>query len=230
LGPARAGPDAGARPAGIKPLYTAWKDGRLYFASELRSLLAAGIDDALNPAAVLDYLAYGYVHAPATVMAAVEKFPAGHWMNVSTGGARESGRYWSLPEAEQARTKIDEGEVQEELAALLASSVRDQMLSDVPVGVFLSGGVDSSVVTALMTRASAKPVESYSIGFDGKDSVDETAYAEVVSRHLGTRHETIRLPADILDDTASMISCLDEPVADAAILPTWYLSKRAARE
>ncbi len=216
-------------PLGIKPLYTAWKDGRLYFASELRALLAAGVDDALSPAAVLDYLAYGYVHAPATIIAGIGKFPAGHWMKISQGGARETARFWSLPEPEQARTGIDEVEVQEELAALLARSVRDQMLSDVPVGVFLSGGVDSSVVTALMTRASAKPVESYSIGFDGKDSVDETAYAQVVSRHLGTRHETIRLPADILDDMPSMIACLDEPVADAAILPTWHLSRSARK-
>ncbi|MBI3553793.1 MAG: asparagine synthase (glutamine-hydrolyzing) [Elusimicrobia bacterium] len=215
-------------PLGIKPLYLWRSGGRLHFASELRSLLAAGAPDALSPAAVLDYLAYGYVHAPSTVLAAIEKFPPGHWLSVSARGAQNSVRFWSLPEAKTQARVVDERKAQEELGSLLRDAVRDQMLSDVPVGVFLSGGIDSSVVTALMTRASKTPVESYSIGFDG-DSVDETAYAEIVSRHLGTRHETIRLPADILDALPDMIACLDEPVADAAILPTWRLSVSARR-
>ena len=217
-------------PLGIKPLYICRSQGRLYFSSELKSLLAAGVGGALDPAAVLDYLAYGYVHAPATVIAGVEKFPPGHWLAVSNSQAGRAVRYWSLPDPGAVRLHVDEREAQEELAELLARAVRDQMMSDVPVGVFLSGGIDSSIVTAFMSRAVDKPVESFSIGFDGVESVDETSYAEAVSRHLGTRHETIRLPAGILDDIPRMIHCLDEPIADAAILPTWYLSTLARKK
>ena len=213
-------------PLGIKPLYVAWKDGAFYFASELRALLAGGVDAALDGAAVLDYLCFGYAHAPSTVIKAVRKFPAGHWMSLSSRGAAEPVRFWSLPSGD-SRRNVDEEEVKRELATLVERAVSDQMLSDVPVGVFLSGGIDSSVVTAMMARASKKPVESYSIGFDGGDSVDESAYAEAVSRHLGTRHETIRVGAGVLDDLEAMIGCLDEPIADAAVLPTLFLSRRA---
>lgn len=214
-------------PLGIKPLYTAVKDGRVLFSSELRSLLAGGAGGGLQAAAVFDFLAYGYVHAPDTVIAGIRKFPAGHWQSFSAAGAQEPVRFWILPAG--VDKKIGEGEACERLSELLGKVVKDQMLSDVPVGVFLSGGIDSSVVTALMTKASSAPVRSYSIGFDGGDSVDETAYAEEVARHLGTRHETIRLPAAILDELPELIGCLDEPLSDAAILPTWRLSRSARK-
>ncbi len=216
-------------PLGIKPLYFCRSGGALYFASELRALLAAGVERRLSPAAVQDYLAYGYVHAPATLIEGIEKFPAGCWMTVKQGGSSITIPYWRLPGESEVRADITEAEALEELRPLLGRAVRDQMASDVPVGVFLSGGLDSSLVTALMGRAAAGPVRSYSIGFDGVESVDETRYAESVSRFLGTRHETLRLPAGILDDIGALVNCMDEPVADAAILPTWYLAERAGK-
>ena len=213
-------------PLGIKPLYLCRREGRLWFASELRTLLAGGVDRGLDPAGVMDYLAFGYVHGPSTVIVGIEKFPAAHWMRVTAAAPSKPVRFWSLPPEEAPRVP-DPRETQERLTALLEASVRDQMLSDVPVGVFLSGGIDSSVVTAMMVRASSTPIESYSVGFEGGDSVDETRYAETVARHLGTRHETLRLGPGLLDTMPDMARCLDEPIADAAILPTWHLSVQA---
>ncbi len=216
-------------PLGVKPLYTCRSGGRLYFASELRALLAAGVPRRLSPASVSDYLAYGYVHSPATLIEGIEKFPAGNWMTVKQGGGSVEVSYWRLPQKAEERQDLGEEEAAEELRPLLERVVRDQMASDVPVGVFLSGGLDSSLVTALMARSASGPVRSYSIGFDGGESVDETRYAEAVSRFLSTRHETLRLPAGILDNIGEMIACMDEPIADAAILPTWYLARQARK-
>ena len=214
---------------GIKPLYIYRNAGGFYFASELRTLLAAGAPRRLDPAAVLDYLAYGYVHAPATIIEGIGKFPAGCWMTVSSGVSSAPVPFWRLPLETEVRRNISEAQATEELRPLLDRAVRDQMASDVPIGVFLSGGIDSSLIAALMARAAKGPVRSYTIGFDGGESVDETRYAETVSRFLSTTHETIRLPAGILDNIGDMIACMDEPIADAAILPTWYLSKYARK-
>jgi asparagine synthase (glutamine-hydrolysing) len=216
-------------PLGIKPLYFCRSGGALYFASELRALLAAGVERRLSPAAVQDYLAYGYVHAPATLIEGIEKFPAGCWMTAKPGGGSITVSYWRLPRENEVRADITEAQAAEELRPLLERAVRSQMLTDVPVGVFLSGGLDSSLVTALMSRAASGQVRSYSVGFDGGGSVDETRYAESVSRFLGTRHETLRLPAGILNNIGDMIACMDEPIADAAILPTWYLARQARK-
>ena len=213
-------------PLGIKPLYTLEKGGRLYFSSELRALIALTGGEP-DPAAVFDYLSFGYVHAPATVIAGAGKFPPGSWASFGPGGARAGGRFWRLPEGPGA--KISEAEAAAELGRLLDLAVRDQLASDVPVGVFLSGGIDSSLVTALMARHTGGRVRSYSVGFDGGESVDETRYAESVARYLGTSHTTLRLPAGVLDRVEESVACLDEPVADAAVLPTFYLSREARK-
>ena len=214
-------------PLGIKPLYIFRKGTSLYFSSELRALLSAADPAALDQEGVLDYLTFGYTHAPGTVIRGIEKFPAGHWLTMDASGSGTPVRYWSLPAEEE--NDIPEDEAAARLRELLEASVRDQLMGDVPAGVFLSGGLDSSLVTALMAKYSHGPVKSFSIGFDGKESVDETRYAESVSRRFGTSHETIKLPAGVLDDLPSMTSALDEPVADAAVLPTLYLSRQARK-
>ncbi len=213
-------------PLGIKPLYFHNNGESFYFCSELRPLLGAGIPTRVHPQALLDYLAYGYVHAPATIIEGIEKFPAGHWMQIKNSRVQNPASFWSLPQ--ESSRKVDPVEAERELEDLLQKSVRDQCLSDVPIGVFLSGGIDSSVVTAFMARESSKPVRSYSIGFDG-DSVDESGYAETVAKFLKTEHQTLRLPANLLDQIPRMVECLDEPIADAAILPTWHLSTEARK-
>ncbi len=214
-------------PLGIKPLYFYQSEEFFYFSSELKALLKAGIPARIHPESLLDYLAYGYVHAPDTIIDGIKKFPAGHWLQIKNFQISKPQSFWSLPK--ESFSKIDPIEAEKELKALLTKSVSDQMQSDVPVGVFLSGGIDSSLVTALMAQASSKPVCSYSIGFDG-DSVDESGYAETVAKFLKTKHQTIRLPATLLNQIPKMVECLDEPIADAAILPTWHLSTEARRE
>ncbi len=216
-------------PLGIKPLYLYRKNGLLCFASELRALLAGGAEARLSPSAVMDYLTFGYTHSPDTVIEGIEKFPAGHYMTSAAHGRHAPVRYWTLPSEERGGKAPDEREAAAELKSLLELAVRDQMMGDVPIGLFLSGGLDSSLVAALMARSARGPVQTYSVGFDGGESVDETRYAEAVSSFLGTRHETIRLGAGILDEIGSMAGCLDEPIADAAILPTLYLSRQARR-
>src|SRR5262249_45344477 len=151
-------------PLGIKPLYVHRAHDRLYFASELKAVLAGGAPARLDPRAVMDYLAFGYVPGPSPLIAGIQKFPAPHWTCRAHGVPSAPVRFWSLP-AEQVPRGVDPRAVQDDLTGLLESSVRDQMLSDVPVGVFLSGGIDSSVVAAMMARASSKPIETYSIGF-----------------------------------------------------------------
>ena len=214
-------------PLGIKPLYFYQNEEFFYFSSELKALLKAGVPASIHSGALLDYLAYGYVHAPDTIINGIKKFPAGHWIEIKNFQISKPRSFWSLPK--ESFSKIDPLQAEKELEALLTKAVSDQMQSDVPLGVFLSGGIDSSVVTALMARTSSKPVCSYSIGFDG-DSVDESQYAETVAKFLKTKHQTIRLPSTLLNQIPKMVECLDEPIADAAILPTWHLSTEARRE
>ncbi len=214
-------------PIGIKPLYYSAGPRELLFASELRALVAGGVSTRLDERGVWEYLLDGFVRAPRTALASVRKLPPGHLLRAGAAGVRVE-RFWSPP---PAQTRIDdEREALERLESLLLDSVRSQMLSDVPVGAFLSGGVDSSLVAALMTRASPRPVSTFSIGFSGaRPGLDESAYARTVARHLGTDHHELVLGARVLDDLERLSECLDEPVADSAMLPTLLLS-RFARE
>lgn len=227
-------------PMGIKPLYYCFQprpaaEGgeRLLFASELRALLAGGLKPELDPAGVLDYLAYGKVHAPRTVFREALKLAPGHWLRVSAQGLSLH-RFYRLPRraaGEGSRPGESLEEAEERLDRVLSEAVRGAMLSDVPVGAFLSGGVDSGLVAAYMVRHSGSArVATFSVGFEGAEAgVDESRYAREVARHLGTEHHELRLPARVLDDLQPSIGLLDEPIADSAILPTFLLS-RFARE
>ncbi|MBI5200455.1 MAG: asparagine synthase (glutamine-hydrolyzing) [Elusimicrobia bacterium] len=216
-------------PIGVKPVYYALVGDTLYFASELRALVAAGVPAQVDPAAVLDYLAYGIVHAPRTALASVAKLPPGHLLRAGPEGLRLE-RYWELSVPAEAPARMDPEEALERLESLLRASVKGQLLADVPVGAFLSGGVDSSVVTALMTQEAGKTVKTFSIGFSGaRAGLDESAHAREVARHLGTDHHELVLPASVLDRMEDLAQALDEPISDSAILPTLLLS-RFARE
>lgn len=225
---------------GIKPLYYSLERGRLAFASELRALLRSGISKEFDPLALWDYLNYGYVHSPRTIFRSALRLPPGHMLVAGTSGAGLQ-KYWSLrgespPEAEFAKSAAaydsegrGGGAVLEELEKRLSDAVRSHLLSDVPVGAFLSGGLDSSLVAALMTRALPR-VSTFTIGFEGaKRGLDESKWARRVAQHLGTDHHEERLPADVLNRIEDFADCLDEPIADSAILPTYFLSRFARK-
>ena len=213
-------------PLGIKPLYYSFDGKRLLFASELRALIAGGVSRALYHAAVIDYLSYGKVHAPRTILRDALKLPPGSLLRLSPSGLKVE-RYWKLPR--RAPLKIGLREAEDVLDRVLSEAVKGAMLSDVPVGAFLSGGVDSSLIAAYMVRHAGKErVQTFSVGFSGADSgVDESAWAKKVAAHLGTEHHALTLPATVLEKLEDSIGLLDEPIADSAILPTYLLAKHA---
>lgn len=225
-------------PLGVKPLYYSFDGTRLSFASELRALATLLPRVDLDPAGVLDYLSYGFVHAPLTVVAGALKLAPGHRLTLNAHGLRVE-PFWELPRrpAWQAHGKhapdreptLPEAEAETE--RLLIGSVRGQLLSDVPVGAFLSGGLDSSLIAALMVRASGTKVKTFSIGFSGaRAGLDESMHARTVARYLGTDHHELVLPADVLARVEDLAAALDEPIADSAILPTLLLSRFARKE
>ncbi|MFH1725481.1 MAG: asparagine synthase (glutamine-hydrolyzing) [Elusimicrobiota bacterium] len=224
-------------PVGVKPLYYHFDGKRLAFSSELRSLASLLPNLELDSAGVLDYLSYGFVHSPRTVLSSVLKLPPGHLLRVNAHGLKLES-FWEIPtrppwaaHAHHAPSRDPSlAEAMDEVERLLIASVRGQLMSDVPVGAFLSGGVDSSLVTAIMSRATGGKVRTFSIGFSGvRAGLDESAHARAVARYLGTDHHELVLPADVLSRVEDLGQSLDEPIADSAILPTLLLS-RFARE
>jgi len=214
---------------GIKPLYY-FHDGKtLAFASEMKSLLKSGeVPFTFDPDGVRDFYAHRFVPGPHTVLKEVKKILPGHFLRVTTDRAT-SREYWSL-DARAPLLNRSESALTEELELLLEDAVRLQMVSDVPLGAFLSGGVDSSLVTALMTGLSQNKVRTFSIGFAPGTGVDESAYAKKVADRLGTEHHSYRLTEADLSHAAPVFAKMNEPVADPTILPTALLSEFARRE
>src|SRR5216683_68893 len=209
---------------GIKPLVYHWDGRRLLFASELKGILqAADVPRELDLEALGEYLGYHYVAAPRTIFRAVRKLPPASTLTVSLdGGAPRLSRYWSLRFSPQPR--VTEDEWIEGLQAQLAQAVRSHMVSDVPIGAFLSGGLDSSTVVALMAQASSTPIRTFSIGFAESD-FDELAYARQVAARYGTDHYELVVKPSALDVLPKLAWHLDEPFADASAIPTYYVSK-----
>jgi asparagine synthase (glutamine-hydrolysing) len=211
---------------GIKPLHYAVAGSRLYFGSEIKSILAAhDIETALDFHALDHYLSFLYTPSDTSIFAGIKKLPPGHllrWQN----GALEIRRYWELPAEEQ--TPCSEEEAVEALRAVLTDAVRSHLMSEVPLGAFLSGGVDSSLVVGLMAQASSRPVRTFSIGFDDP-RYDELEHARVVARHFGTEHHEFIVKPDALAIIDDLISHFDEPFGDSSAIPTWYVSEMARR-
>jgi asparagine synthase (glutamine-hydrolysing) len=211
---------------GIKPLY--WHDDgrRIVFASELKALiLDPSVPRDVDHEALASYLAFQYVPGPSTIWRGVQKLPPGHRLICDAAGPRIE-RYWSIP-VEAPRDWTD-GEARERLRALLTEAVRLRMVADVPLGAFLSGGIDSSAVVALMSEASSRPVKTFSIGFEAEEA-SELAHARRVAEHLGTDHHEFVVRPDAMTDLPSLVWQMDEPFADASMLPTYHVS-RIARE
>ncbi|WP_374289707.1 asparagine synthase (glutamine-hydrolyzing) [Desulfovibrio desulfuricans] len=208
---------------GKKPFFYTVQHGRLYFASELTGLeQLKHLSLSMDPQAVMRYLAYEYVPTPRSVYAEVQSLPPAHMLLLHEGNLRIA-RYWDMPTPDESDNRND-NDLCEELRFLLARAVRRRMVSDVPLGVFLSGGIDSSIVAGLMARQSSTPIKTFSIGFS-EASYDESRYARIVARAFGTDHHERVLSAEECADTLpSIISRMDVPMADASVAPTWLLS------
>ena len=212
--------------AGQKPVHYVKRGGRLYFGSEIKSLIAAGaVEPRLDLAALDHYLAFLYTPRDASIFENVRKLPPGHFLKWQDGRA-EVHRYWQVPAEETFHGSEDEAV--EGLTRVLQEAVASHMVSDVPLGAFLSGGVDSSAVVGMMSRVSSRPVKTFSIGFDDPE-FDELEHARTVARHFGTDHHEFVVKPDGLSILDELIAHFDEPFADSSAIPTWYVSEIARK-
>jgi len=215
---------------GIKPLYWSHEGGRFLFGSELKALTAhPEFDREIDRNAVAAYLRFCYVPSPQSIYRAARKLEAGHVLEISPGGAPEVRAWWRLADVVRAARAApfagSEAEAVEALDDLLRDAVRRRMVADVPLGAFLSGGVDSSTVTALMQAQSDRPVKTFTIGFD-QPGYDEAKHARAVAAHLGTEHhELILTPDEAMEVIPKLPEMYDEPFADPSQIPTWLVSR-----
>jgi asparagine synthase (glutamine-hydrolysing) len=212
--------------AGIKPLYYVEHEDRLFYGSELKSLLAAGaVERAIEPQALAHYLAFLYTPPDRAIFPEVRKLRPGHVLCWRDGRATVT-PFWTPPTGEAL--EIDDTEAEEVLLARLRDAVRSHLVSDVPLGAFLSGGVDSSLVVALMAEASSRPVKTFSIGFD-EPAYDELDAARLMAEHVGAEHHEFVVRPDALAIVEQLVAHFDEPFADPSAIPTWYVSEVARR-
>ena len=224
---------------GEKPLYYGFAGDALIFGSEIKALrVAPGFDSTLDATALESYFAYGHVPAPHSIYSAVRKLPAGTWLEIDA--ARLTARelpapraYWSAVEVATAAVRspgnLDEKAALDGLELRLREAVRGQMVADVPLGAFLSGGIDSATVVAIMQTTASRPVKTCTMGFDDPE-FDESRAAAEVARHLGTDHTEVMVgTADVLAWVPRMAQIYDEPFADASQLPTCLVSQIARR-
>ncbi len=217
---------------GIKPLYWGRCGDHFLFASEIKALRAHPAWTAtVDRDALAAYLRFGYVPAPRSIYAGIAKLEPGTFLTLRDGDEAEIRRYWDLREitlsARARQRDMDDCEATERLDGLLRDAVKGRMAADVPLGAFLSGGVDSSTVTALMQAQSSHPVKTFSIGFS-ESAFDESSEAAAVARHLGTDHtELIVSPADARAVIPHLPDIYDEPFADSSQIPTYLVSRLA---
>jgi len=215
---------------GIKPLYYSLHHGRLTFASEIKALL----EDRDQPRAVHDvalfhYLSFLTTPAPQTLFAGIKKVPPGTWIRVDADGALVERRYWDVWD-EVSSIGSDEGEIAERVLSELRTAVNLRKISDVPVGVFLSGGVDSSTNAALFSEGESRPVQTFSIGYaDRYESyANEFSYARLMASRVGAQHHEYLLRVDdIIDFLPHMVRLQDEPIGDPVCVPLYYVAKLA---
>jgi asparagine synthase (glutamine-hydrolysing) len=211
---------------GIKPLYYTLLHDSLVFGSELICLLASGrLVKEVDDAALAEYFTLGYIPAPATIYRDARKLEPGTFLRWTPRSGAELGRYWEVPPV-QERLRGGLEPMRVELRELLRDAVRAHMVSDVPIGAFLSGGIDSSSVVALMSEVSSEPVRTFSIGFESREH-DERRLARLVAQRFGTDHHEFILEPEAVDILPKLISHFQEPFADSSALPTYYMSKLA---
>ena len=212
---------------GVKPLfYAPLSDGSIGFASELKGLLAhPQLRREIDPLAIEDYMTWGYVPDHRSILAGVDKLPAGHTLLLRHGHPLPAPQeYWDVSFAERRKGRASDLEA--ELLHLLRQAVSSRMVADVPLGAFLSGGVDSSAVVALMAEVSGDPVKTCTIGFDVA-ALDESSFAQQVADRFSTDHRARQVSPDDFEHVDALAGMFDEPFADASALPTWRVCQLA---
>jgi len=211
---------------GVKPLLWAEVDGRFVFASELRALLAMGVERKVDRLALEQYLSFHYIPAPWTAVEGAHKLLPGHALRVDADGVQEFAWYDLVKASKVTPPATD---VRRTLYELLDDAVRLRLVADVPVGTFLSGGVDSSIVSALAAKHHSG-LHTFSIGFADDPHFDESAYAEEVAAHIGSTHHTFKLTRDELAEAYTrLLDAVDEPFADSSALPSFILCERTRK-
>jgi asparagine synthase (glutamine-hydrolysing) len=211
---------------GIKPLYYTQVDGTVIFGSEIKSILEyPGVERRVDLHALDNILTFEYNPSPRTIFAGVQKIPAGHLLLVDSKTGCRLQRYWELetggPEARDFPEEV------ERLRSELQRAVKSHLMSDVPLGVFLSGGMDSSSIVALMSQMKAGPIKTFSIGFKDGEGYNELACARTVAKHFHTDHQEFVMEPNSVDVLSDLVWHLEEPIADEAALPLYFLSSMA---
>jgi asparagine synthase (glutamine-hydrolysing) len=216
---------------GIKPLYYSIHHGRLTFASEIKALLKDPDQErAVNEEGLFHYLSFLATPAPQTLFAGIQKLPNGTWMRVDEHGAVANNKYWDVLDHTNPLIGVPEEEISERLIAELRTAVKLRKISDVPVGVFLSGGIDSSTNAALFSEGEGGPVKTFSVGYDDdyRGCASELPYARQFARQIGAEHhDRVLTQDDFLEFLPRMVQLQDEPIADPVCMPIYYVSKLA---
>ena len=211
---------------GVKPLFVAERGRRLVFASEIKAILLAGIPVERDEEALYHFLTYNYVPAPHTMFKGVRHLMPGHLMKITAQGV-STHQWWDLASVQPQTGRTEEDWI-EEFNAILDDAVRIRLRSDVPIGAFLSGGVDSSSVVGLMARHMDRPVQTFCIGFDDP-RYDEASFAQTAADRFGTQHTMERVSPNMLDRWPKATWYCDQPHGDVSFLPTWRVSQLAAK-
>jgi asparagine synthase (glutamine-hydrolysing) len=208
---------------GKKPLNYYWDGQCLIFGSEIKSILEAGIPREINPSALDEFLVYRYVPTPLTLFKNVMKLPAAHTL-IFEHGQLSIQRYWDISFEQSCQD--DEETAISRTRAYLEEAIKIRLVSEVPLGAFLSGGLDSSIVVGMMSQLMTQPVKTFSIGFE-EDEYNELPYARQIARHFGTDHHEFLVKYDLVSILPQLVWAYDEPFADSSMLPTYYVSKLA---
>lgn len=211
---------------GKKPLYYAEKNGRLYFGSEIKTILAVApsLTADINRRALLQFFSLQYIPDPNSAFRDIHKLPPGYLLEYKDGKVKTQ-QYWDVPAYGTNRIESEQ-ECLDELERQMAEAVRIRLISDVPLGALLSGGVDSSVVVALMSRASSKPVKTFSIGFANQD-FNEAPFARAVAEKFGAEHHELVVEPNVSDTLSHLTGMMEEPFGDSSMIPTYHVSRIA---
>ncbi len=216
---------------GVKPLYYTIQQNRIVFASEIKAILRdPQISRKINENGLFHFLSFLSVPAPETLFDGINKLPGGTWMRIRANGETEQVRYWDVLDHTQSLSGLSENEIAERVLVELKTAVDLRKVSDVPVGVFLSGGIDSSTNAALFSEGSTKPVKTFSIGYEGeyKSYQNELDYARLAAEHCGAEyHQQLLTYDDLLSFLPQLVYLQDEPIADPVCIPVYYVSKLA---
>ena len=212
---------------GQKPFYYMYKNETLIFASEIKAILQDHeVPVEVNRKAITDYLSYGYTPTPESMFKDIMKLPPAHFMVYSNGDIKIK-RYWRLDFSK--KTKLSEPEYCNRIMDLLEDATRIRLISDVPLGAFLSGGIDSSAVVYMMSKLSSCPVKTFSIGFE-EATHSELKYAKIIARHFGTEHREYIVKPKAIELLPKLVWHYNEPYADSSALPSYYVAQMARQE